>query len=395
MSALDMLELPPRKAFRVVTGLFGLIAGCADNSGEDRASATGPVTASGAVNSVPASGPDPSGAPVAPTSDFAQPSGTRASPSALGDSTAAAPDESAVVNPTSTGVPGAGGDASPSRADAGAGGAPHAGGQTTGGVGGEPAVNSGAASAAAGQAGADGTADSGVGDAGSSGDGGATAGNTCQGGKVVHFVYFVEADQTYSESQFADIERQAYAFQAYFYEQLGVTFYLNQPVVDVIDAEHDSAWYVSTPDDIHTDSRWYRLGNIKKEVYSKLGIQDFDADHRVVNYPTTRHDGRVGGNFGGAWMDGDDLTCIADDGPTYPYDDGGVAHCMGHPAHEFGHILGLDHEGPDEDCMQYGFYTSTLDGMCDFSAANIEKILANSDNDGWFEALPAETCTGR
>lgn len=259
------------------------------------------------------------------------------------------------------------------------------------GDGSEPTVGGGAAGES-GTAGLPGVA--GMSNLGGGGAGGAPA-SDCEGGKVVHFVYFVEADQPYSESQHADIERHAYAFQQYWYDQLGVTFYLNQPVVDVIEADNDSTWYLDTPDGIHNDSRWYRLGNVKKEVYDKLGISDFDDDHRVVNYPTTRHDGRVGGNFGGAWMDGDDMTCIADGGPTYPYDDGGVAHCMGHPAHEFGHVLGLDHEGPDDDCMQYGFYTQTVAGMCTFSDANVQKILANPNNEGWFEALPGQTCSGR
>ena len=227
---------------------------------------------------------------------------------------------------------------------------------------------------------------------------GGTGGNgtDCEGGKVVHFVYFVEADVPYSESQRADIEAQAYNFQQYWYEQLGVTFYLNDPVVDVIEADHESDWYLDTPDGIHSDERWYRLGNVKNEVYEKLGIDDFDSNHRVVNYPTTRHDGRVGGNFGGAWMDGDDLSCMAEpDGVNYPYDDGSAAHCLGHVAHEFGHVLGLDHQGPEADCMQYGFYVSFTDGeMCDFSADNVAEILAEPNNEGWFEAEPGETCRG-
>jgi hypothetical protein len=131
-------------------------------------------------------------------------------------------------------------------------------------------------------------------------------------------------------------------------------------------------------------------------VFQKLGIDDFDENRRVVNYPSSRHDGRVGGNFGGAWMDGDDLTCIAEGGVNYPYSDdngqGAPAHCMGHVAHEFGHVLGLDHEGPDTDCMQYGFYTSSVDGMCTFSEANAAKIRAHAGNVGWFEAQPGETC---
>src|SRR5262245_39475219 len=85
--------------------------------------------------------------------------------------------------------------------------------------------------------------------------------------KAVHYVYFVEADASYDEAQRAAIEATAYAFQSYWYETLGVTFYLADPVVEVVHAAHDSQWYVDTPDGIHDDSRWYRLGNIKTEVY--------------------------------------------------------------------------------------------------------------------------------
>jgi hypothetical protein len=114
----------------------------------------------------------------------------------------------------------------------------------------------------------------------------------------------------------------------------------------------------------------------------------------VVNYPTTRHDGHVGGNFGGAWMDGDDLSCIHDNGFNFPYDDGSSAHCTGHVAHEFGHVLGLDHQGPNDDCMQFGFYTDDPEDLCSFSDDNVAQILAESNNDGWFEAMPGDTCVG-
>jgi hypothetical protein len=68
---------------------------------------------------------------------------------------------------------------------------------------------------------------------------------------------------------------------------------------------------------------------------------------------------------------------------------------MGHVAHEFGHVLGLAHQGPQTDCMQYGFYNNSGgSGMCDFSADNVAQILAEPDNEGWFEAMPGETCRG-
>lgn len=294
------------------------------------------------------------------------------------------------------------GQATAGQSTAGQAGGTSTGGQAAGGAAGtggqaQPGGGGSAGSAGATLGGRGGA--SGGGRGGSAGSGTAGAGGSnpsgCKGGKVVHFVYFVEGDQTFNQSQRDNIEKQAFAFQRYFFEQLGVTFYLNEPVVDVIEADHPASWYLTNPDGIHSDERWYRLGNIKNEVYRKLGIRNFDPNHRVVNYPTTRHDGRVGGNFGGAWMDGDDLTCMATpNGVNYPYDERNSAHCLGHVAHEFGHVLGLGHEGPMTDCMQYGFYTSSTNGaMCTFAPANVAKIKAAADNAGWLNAMPGQTCS--
>ena len=215
----------------------------------------------------------------------------------------------------------------------------------------------------------------------------------CSESKVVHFVYFVEADSVFSQDTFQSIEDQALVFQNYWYEQLGTTFLLGDPIVDVVYAQHDAQWYLETDDGIHGDPRWYRLGNIMTEVYANFDYEWFDSKHRVVNYPTSRHDGRVGANFGGAWMDGDDLECIANGGVNWPYDDGNSAHCLGHVAHEFGHVLGLDHTGPQIDCMQFGFYNGTGGaGMCSFYSENVERILQDTDNAGWFGAQPGDSC---
>jgi hypothetical protein len=45
--------------------------------------------------------------------------------------------------------------------------------------------------------------------------------------------------------------------------------------------------------------------------------------------------------------------------------------------------------------MQFGFYNSSGGStMCNFSADNVTQILADSDNEGWFEAEPGENCVG-
>ena len=209
-------------------------------------------------------------------------------------------------------------------------------------------------------------------------------------------MYFVEQGERYEQAKYDALVTHAFAMQAYWYDQFGGTFYLYDQVVDVIYAQREAQWYLTTPDGIHNDARWYRLGNIKKEVYQQLGVNDFDSQVRVINYPTTRHDGRVGANFGGAWMDGDDLGCLVGEnsGYNFPYDETYSAHCMGHVVHEFGHVFGLDHTGPETDCMQYGFYTYSTNGaMCEFSSANREIVKNASQNNGFLAAIPGQVVT--
>ncbi len=210
---------------------------------------------------------------------------------------------------------------------------------------------------------------------------------------VVRFVYFVEKDALYNPAMHEALRQQAFAIQHYWYDQFGGTFYLYDQIVDVIYADQNANWYLNTPDNIHADARWYRLGNIKNEVYRKTGTKNFDSKVRVINYPSSRHDGRVGGNFGGAWMDGDDLTCLLgnNNGYNFPYDEQNPAHCTGHVVHEFGHVFGLDHVGPDTDCMRYGFYISGLNaGLCNFSTDNRNTVKNNPQNATFLQAMPGQ-----
>lgn len=213
---------------------------------------------------------------------------------------------------------------------------------------------------------------------------------------VVRFIYFIEQGETFDQRRYDGLVEAAFDLQQYWYEQFGGTFYLYDNIVDVMYGDNTSDYYVNTPDGFHSDQRWYRLGNMKREVFGKLNIRDFDSKVRTITYPSSRVDGRVAENWGGAWMDGDDMGCFAGEngGVTFPFDEEYFAHCLGQTAHEFGHAFGLGHEGPEDDCMQFGFYDYTTHGaMCQFSSANRSKVKNSSANQAFLSASPGQVVT--
>lgn len=114
----------------------------------------------------------------------------------------------------------------------------------------------------------------------------------------VQAVLFVESDQRQTAEMVPGIERHMVRLQDMYRQSFGRTFTLANPAVRVLKARHNSDWYINTPDGVHTDPRWYRLGNMKNEVNEKLKRIDDDLRIRVVNYPIRVSNGKVGGNFG-------------------------------------------------------------------------------------------------
>lgn len=207
---------------------------------------------------------------------------------------------------------------------------------------------------------------------------------------VLRVVYFVEADQEFDPSAVAAIERQMTALQIYWYQQFGGTFRLPAEGVETVYGNHPARWYDTTP--IGDDERWYRLMNIRDELNAKLDPPPDPANVRTLTFPAARIDGRVGANrYEGAWMDGDDISCIDGIVETTPYTPDFPASCLGTVAHELGHVYGLGHEGRDEDCMQYGFYhyvSGTT--LCDFSPENRRIVTSDPRNAGWLDAEPGD-----
>lgn len=207
---------------------------------------------------------------------------------------------------------------------------------------------------------------------------------------VLRLVYFVEADREFDPEAVAAIEKQAELLQEYWFEQFGGTFRLPAGGVDVVYGDHPSTWYDVTP--AGDDDRWNRLTNIRDEVGRKLRLTDGSNADRVLTYPDARIDGRVGANrYEGAWLDGDDISCVTGIVETTPYTVDYPAGCLATVAHELGHVYGLGHAGPDEDCMQFGFYHyASGEALCEFSTENRKLVQADPRNEGWLDAKPGD-----
>lgn len=207
--------------------------------------------------------------------------------------------------------------------------------------------------------------------------------------KVLRLVYFIEADAPIDRDAPDLIEAQAAALQQYWYEQFGGTFALPADGVEIVFGDHAASWYDEIPNG--DEPRWNRLLNVEEEVRAKLGLTT-GQDTRMIVYPATRLDGRVGAiRYAGAWMDGDDITCVDGSSATIPYADDYPANCLMTVAHELGHVYGLGHQGDEAYCMQFGFYRY-VNGTehCDFSPLSREMVTTDARNEGWLDAVPGE-----
>lgn len=205
---------------------------------------------------------------------------------------------------------------------------------------------------------------------------------------VLRLVYFVEADATPDDRAIELIGAQGAALQLFWYEQFGGTFALPAEGVDIVYGDHPAQWYDQTTNG--DEPRWNRLLNIQDEVRAKLAVGTDDV--RMVVYPATRLDGRVGAiRYVGAWLDGDDVTCIDGSVATVPYAEDYPANCLMTAAHELGHVYGLGHQGADAYCMQFGFYRYVNDSRnCEFSPLSREQVANDGRNEGWLDAEPGE-----
>jgi hypothetical protein len=154
-------------------------------------------------------------------------------------------------------------------------------------------------------------------------------------------------DQRYPDG-IANVMREA---QRFFQQQLGKTFTLNNPVVEVVNGLHDTNWYI-TNNCTGTDHYWCVVTNGQNELRQRFGLNNPDSRWINVEEVSAEEVGQSGGGGGGGWvlLSGHD----ADGGAGI---NGPINRWYGGMVHELGHAFGLpDATSTDGTCMSASLY---------------------------------------
>ena len=163
-------------------------------------------------------------------------------------------------------------------------------------------------------------------------------------------VYWLRPYDVANDTRYPDgIARVMQEAQRYYKQELGKTFQLNTPVVEVVTGEHNRSWYENTPNG--PDRYWWSVFNMQQELLRRLSLGA--PDSRWLNVGEVSAEGPgAGGGGGNGWviLSGHDADGAAGiNGPMNRWYGGMV--------HELGHAFGLpDSSFTDGTPMSASFY---------------------------------------
>lgn len=139
--------------------------------------------------------------------------------------------------------------------------------------------------------------------------------------------------------------------QRFYKAQLGKTFTLNSPVVEVVNGLHDTNWYI-TNNCTTSDHYWCVVDNMQSELMQRFGLNAPDSRWLIVGEVSAEEVNQSGGGGGGGWvlLSGHDADGAAGK-------NGAMDRWYGGMVHELGHAFGLpDATSTDGTCMSASLY---------------------------------------
>lgn len=177
--------------------------------------------------------------------------------------------------------------------------------------------------------------------------------------KSVRIIYLVSSDRMVNDEYLAGMNRAALSVQNFYKKELnGLTFQLNNPIVEILKSDKKASYFYSNPCGNYPEN-WGYL-NAFNEVSRLLGAKYNDDNYTWVIYSDGPGDKGRGGS-GVCVMPEDDLKGLIGKHPTQP----DINRWIGGLAHELGHAFGLSHPPAPEEhpkaIMWTGIYGSYPD----------------------------------
>ncbi|MEI5520222.1 hypothetical protein WB401_28885 [Streptomyces brasiliscabiei] len=138
--------------------------------------------------------------------------------------------------------------------------------------------------------------------------------------------------------------------QRFYRQELGVTFRLNEPVVEVVQGAHQRAWYENTPNG--GEEYWWVVFNMQQELMSRFGLGAPDVRWLCVGEISAEKTNVSGGGGGNGWV-----IVSGHDADGAAGTNGAMNRWYGGMVHELGHAFGLpDSSFTDGTPMSGSFY---------------------------------------
>jgi hypothetical protein len=170
--------------------------------------------------------------------------------------------------------------------------------------------------------------------------------------KTVRVFWLKPTDVAYDQAYPDGIGGVMVEAQSFYKQQLGKTFTLNSPVVEAVDGQHDTNWYINNNCTPGGDRYACVIFNMQGELQQRFGLNNPDSRWLMVAEVSAEEVGQSGGGGQPGWvlLSGHDADGAA--GKTEP-----MPRWYGGMVHELGHAFGLpDATSTDGTCMSASFY---------------------------------------